>query len=276
MTIEEWLHAAQGQLEQAKISTPRLDALVLLSDELGHDKSWVIAHPEYVLQRSEIKNLSTKIAQRCQHIPLAYIREKTEFYGREFTVSHDVLVPRPESESMIELLIQHLAPRTSPTIIDIGTGSGVLAITAALTYPQAEVVATDIAGSALAVAQANAEHYQIAIHFMQGNLLQAVDTVRFGLSPLVFLANLPYVPDNYPINKAAAHEPPLALFAGSDGLVLYKKLCAQISILRRKPDFIITESLCMQHEKLAQLMSTVGYSLQDTNGLAQFFGQDSH
>ncbi len=270
MTIHEWLTDTIAALTGAHIETARLDSLVLLCDELVCDKSWVLGHPEYVLQRSEIKNLSTKITQRVKHVPLAYLRGHAEFYGREFIVNEHVLVPRPESEAIIELL-KKLPPGQRTTIIDIGTGSGALAITAALEFPGTQVLATDIDTSALEIAQENAKRLQATIRFMQGDLLQTFPDSAIETPNAIVLANLPYVPDAYPINRAATHEPSLALFGGSDGLELYGKLCAQLAVLKHKPTHMIAESLVMQHKKLADIMYAIGYIVQSTDGLAQCF-----
>ena len=271
MTIYEWLTSATAELHEAHTETARLDSLVLLSNEIGRDKSWILGHPEHILQRSEIKKLSTKITQRVQHIPLAYIRGYTEFYGREFIVNEHVLVPRPESEAIIELLKTNIPKIYDGAIIDIGTGSGILGITAALEFPAAQVYATDIDPGALTVARENAAQLHAAITFVSGDLLAAVPHETPILQNAVLLANLPYVPRDYPINTAATHEPSLAIFGGRDGLELYEKLCAQLAVLNSKPSVVITESLCIQHENIVQLMSAAGYMLQSSDGLAQYF-----
>lgn len=104
MTIQQWLTSAMQQLAEASIATARLDCLVLLEDQLGHDRAWLLSHADTDLQGSDAKKLNTKIVQRVRHIPLAYIRGHAEFYGREFIVNEQTLVPRPETETMIELL----------------------------------------------------------------------------------------------------------------------------------------------------------------------------
>jgi methylase of polypeptide subunit release factors len=104
MNVTEWIRDTTSQLDTADVPTARLDCLVLLEDETGHDRAWLLSHPEHTLQGSELKNLSTKVAQRAQHVPLAYIRGHAEFYGRRFAVNEHTLVPRPETETMIELL----------------------------------------------------------------------------------------------------------------------------------------------------------------------------
>lgn len=102
--VSDWLKASEGLLKDAGIPTARLDCLVLLEDQLAKDRAWLLSHPEYDLQGSDLKILSTNIAQRAQHVPLAYIRGKAEFYGREFIVNAHTLVPRPETETLIDLL----------------------------------------------------------------------------------------------------------------------------------------------------------------------------
>ena len=177
----EWLREAEKLLQNAHIETARLDALVLLSDELGHDKAWVLGHPEYILQGSVLKKLNTKIAQRSKHLPLAYIRGKCEFYGRGFMVNEHVLVPRPESESMIDLLKQVTNPDSQVSIIDVGTGSGCLAITAKLELPNSTVVALDTSYECLRVAKQNATKLVADITFLESDLLDSMKDSSFKI-----------------------------------------------------------------------------------------------
>ncbi len=270
-TASRWLAATEAVFRRFNIETPRLDSLVLLSDELGRDKVWILAHPEFILQGSILENLSTKVAQRAQHIPLAYIRGKTEFYGREFAVNEYVLVPRPESEAMIELLKKTLNLESGISIFDIGTGSGALAITAKLEVSTAEVIAIDIDEKCLAVARKNAQNLGADITLLQGDLLQPLQDSRFQILDSIILANLPYVPNDYPVNKAAAHEPCLALFSGADGLDHYRTLFEQLEALAIKPLHVITESLASQHAALTDIAMNNGYFLAKTDGLAQRF-----
>ncbi|QQS17919.1 peptide chain release factor N(5)-glutamine methyltransferase [Candidatus Saccharibacteria bacterium] len=269
MTTSEWIVATEYIFRQADITTARLDALVLLGDMLGRDKAWVLAHPEYELQRSELKSLHKKIAQRIQHIPLAYIRGKVEFYGREFVVNEHVLVPRPESESMITLLVASTKHHSEITIIDIGTGSGALAITSKLELPNSTVLATDIDPACLEVAKQNALKLSANITFLRADLLAHIPNSKFIMQNSIILANLPYVPDAYPINRAAAHEPRSALYGGADGLDYYRALFVQAK--EHQVKCIITESLLEQHSSLATIAQGTGYSLTTTDGLAQLY-----
>lgn len=270
ITLGSWLHDAEIHLKDAGVETARLDCLVLLSDELVRDKSWVLAHPEHQLEARQVKKLDTRIAHRARHTPLAYLRGHAEFYGRDFLVNADVLVPRPESEDMIGLLEQIMTDEIE-MIYDIGTGSGALAITAKLEFPRAAIVAIDIDNACLATAQNNAKRLCADITLLQGDLLEPIQKAVSGKQKAIILANLPYVPIDYPINKAAAHEPKLALYSGTDGLDHYRKLFAEAAAFTAAPAHIITESLFTQHEALVSIAAQHGYRLTSAKDLAQLF-----
>lgn len=271
VTSITWLSKATKLLNDAGIGTARLDCLVLLEDITGKNRSWLLAHPEYELPDSTLQELEKLLLRREKHEPLAYIRGKTEFYGREFAINHDVLEPRPESETMIELLKQYL-PSEGTTIIDIGTGSGALAITAKLELPRATVIATDIDSKCLKVAAQNAEKHHTDITFLQGDLFAPFLAPNPQPStPSVILANLPYVPENYSINAAAAAEPYHAIFGGKDGLDLYRQLFNQIQLIQKRPNFIITESLPFQHNELATIAEQSQYYESKSFDFVQLF-----
>lgn len=268
VTVSEWLATSQAKLRSAGIESARLDSLVLLSDVLNKDKSWLLAYSDYVLQGSELIKLNTFITQRASHTPLAYIRGYVEFYGHQFIVSPAVLVPRPESEAFLELL-QTLDSGSYSSIIDVGTGSGALAVSAALLPKPHKVFATDSCTSALVIAKNNAKRHATTITFVLGNLLEPVtDTV---LEDSVLLCNLPYVPVNYPINKAASHEPDIALFSGPAGLDHYNELFEQITLRKTKPLYILTESLQFQHKPVVLLAQKAEYKQCSVDGLVQLF-----
>jgi release factor glutamine methyltransferase len=265
MQLETFLQKSTEQLRNAGIQTARLDVLILLEDVLARDRAQLLAHPEFDIPILLLAKLNTFIIQREKHIPLAYIRGRSAFYGRDFTVNNHVLVPRPETESMITLL-KSLPLSPGSRIADVGTGSGCIGITAALELPSAEVFLYDIDQPALGIAQTNAQLYAIKAHLAQQDLL-AGNTESFD----VILANLPYVPNEHTINKAATHEPTLALFAGDDGLDLYRTLWQQISVRKTKPTYVLTEALLEQHKGLADLARRAGYALKSTEGLVQQF-----
>lgn len=269
MTIQTWLSTSLDLLSSVGIETARLDCLVLLEDIIGHNRAWILAHPENELSTGDVTKLSKAITRRESHEPLAYIRGKAEFYGREFIINHDVLVPRPESEDLIDLLKEY--GDEIKTIVDIGTGSGCLAITAMLERVGKTVIATDMSTYALGVASQNAQLHKTNIIFYRGDLITALPDVP--LTPWGIVANLPYVPEGYAINRAASHEPTEALFAGTDGLDDYRTLFGQLPTLALKPSFVICESLPTQHAAIATLAKKVGFSLAETREFGQCFTQ---
>ena len=264
MTVSEWLKQSEGALKDADISTAHLDCLVLLEDEFGEDRAWLLSHSDEALQGSILEKLNTKIVQRAKHIPLAYLRGHAEFYGRDFAVNAHTLVPRPETESIIEL-VKTLDLPADTRVLDIGTGSGCIAITTALELPNAHVSACDIDKNCLETARQNATKLGARVSFFESNLLAQADAQD------VLLANLPYVPDNFQINTAATHEPRHALFGGPDGLDLYREMFQQITASAHKPQYILAESLPPQHEVLTGIAKTAGFALTKTDGFIQLF-----
>lgn len=267
MTTATWLHTNQSKLKEAGIATARLDALVLLEDETGKDRGWLLAHPEFVLDAILLKKLNTKVTQRTKHVPLAYIRGFTEFYGRRFIVSPAVLEPRPESEMMIDLLLQLPAVRDKKyTVADVGTGSGALGITAKLELPNIDVDLLEIDRDAIKITQKNVVNFSTPIQVVHSDLLTAAPRPYD-----ILLCNLPYVPDGFQINPAAMAEPRIAIFGGTDGLDLYRRLFEQIKGLPIKPLFVFTESLPLQHQQLAHIATASGFRLEKTNDFVQLF-----
>ena len=269
MTIQEFLNRATESLKQAGVPSARLDCLILLEDVLGVDRAAILAHPETKISPSNLIKLNKKIAQRQKHLPLAYIRGKTLFFGRQFAINHHVLVPRPESETMIEMLKKlSLPPR--PRIVDIGTGTGCLGITIALEMPKARVIATDLDALALKVARQNAQRLSADIQFLRGDLMEPLaPTIYHPISTI--LANLPYVPERYAINQAAEHEPKHAIFGGKDGLNLYRRFWQQITNLPSLPQYVLTESLPPQHADMAAIAFSAGYQNIQTQDFIQVF-----
>jgi release factor glutamine methyltransferase len=266
--ISEWLRLATTQLEEAGIATARLDSIVLLEDTVKQDRSWLLAHPEHVLSNTDVRKLRHLLAQRTKHEPLAYIRGKTEFYGREFIINHKVLEPRPESETMIEICKQLSLPKDT-VLVDIGTGSGALAITVKLELPQVNVIATDFDPSCLRVASKNAKKMGAQVRFLLGDLLSPINDLQ--INPTVLLCNLPYVPDSFQINPAALQEPRAAIFGGHDGLDVYRRLLIQLDTTSLSPSFILTEALPPQHDVIASLVERSGYELEKADDFIQLF-----
>lgn len=266
MRIDGWLRRAQRQLSEVGIGTARLDALVLLEDVTGKDRAWLLAHPDHEISSDEQAVLTKLLKRRARHEPLAYVRQKTEFYGREFIVTPAVLEPRPESETMLDLLKKLPNLPMKPCIADVGAGSGSLGITAQLELPAARVELLEVDPKALKIAQKNVDKYTMSIPTILSDLLR--DSRQDND---VLLCNLPYVPDTHQINNAARHEPDRAIFGGPDGLDLYRQLFKQAARLQNRPLFILTESLPPQHTGLKALATQGGYALIDTEDLIQVF-----
>jgi len=280
MTNSEWLILATNELEQSGIETARLDCLVLLENVLGIDRAQLLAYPDSEMLSKDVTELAKSLNRRTTHEPLAYILGTSEFYGRDFVVSPAVLVPRPESETMIELL-KELANGLDPSlrrddkkalqdgqvrVADVGTGSGALGITAMLELPNLQVELLDIDEDALKIAQINVDKYTIGVSTIKSDLLSNT-TIKYD----ILLCNLPYVPDDYQINRAASIEPALALFGGPDGLDLYRTLFQQTADMASRPLYILTESLPGQHSELASIASQTGYKQLRSDNFVQVF-----
>jgi release factor glutamine methyltransferase len=264
-TSGSWLNKACRQLENAGISTARLDALVILEDCLGKDRALVLAHPEQILSAVQLNRLNKQLKQRAKHIPLAYIRQKSEFYGRDFFVDKRVLEPRPETETMIDLFDQ-LPIEDNTKVADVGTGSGCIGITIQLENPKLKVDLYDIDRQALAVARLNTKRFKIKVKCYQADLLEP------NHGPYqVILANLPYVPASYHINAEALIEPHRAIFGGQDGLDIYRQLFHQINSFNWQPNYIMTEALPFQHKLLEGLAKRNQYLLINTSDFIQCY-----
>lgn len=264
MTIVNWLQETMIRLRDAGVDSPRRDALVLLEDELGKDRAWVLAHPNHSLQGLTLQRLGTKINRRVKREPLAYIRGKAWFYGRFFEVNPNVLIPRPESENFIEL-IKELCPKN---VLELGTGSGALAITTALELPDSEILATDNDPKALTIAKKNTRAHQVKVDFVLGDMLKPI---KFIQPKTTLIANLPYVPDGLVTSPEIKHEPARALFSGEDGLNHYKKMWLQIKQRDDKPADVLIESLQSQHASLETMAKASSYRLTKTNLLIQHY-----
>jgi release factor glutamine methyltransferase len=173
VNINNWLQESTTALKNAGIESARLDCLILLEKVLEINKTLLLANLEQNIKNDEIKLLNKYLGKRLQHLPIAYITNYIEFYGREFFVDKRVLIPRPETEQIIDHLLE-IRPQPS-LIYDIGTGSGVLAITAKKHLPASRVYAIDNSKDALSVARINSKKHQTDINFEYGDLLSGID-----------------------------------------------------------------------------------------------------
>ena len=248
-------------LVQASTHIVRRDAETLLAHVLGCERAWVLAHPEAELDATHAETFFEFVARRNSGEPLQYITGGQEFYGLELQVTPDVLIPRPETEHLVEsVLAWAVAQPGTLRIADIGTGSGAIAIALAAHLPSAELIATDISPSALAVARNNADRLGIGrrIRFVQGDLLSGVDAeIAAGMRFDVVASNPPYIPAGDAAEmqrEVVAHEPHTALFAGKLGLDVYQRLIPVAQSALREGGLLAMEIGFGQRHALEQLL----------------------
>jgi release factor glutamine methyltransferase len=221
-SVKQVLQAAFIRLRTVT-DAPRLEAEVLLSHVLGVSHTTLTAHPEYVLTAKQLSNFQVLVRRRGRDYPLPYLTGRAEFYGLEFEVTPEVLIPRPETETLVDLALA----RQPATVVDVGTGCGCIAVALAVHLPEATIYAIEISPAALAVARRNVEWHGVAgrVRLMVGDVLSP----RPGPVDLI-VSNPPYIPsDRCALLPASVrnHEPRLALDGGPDGLEIVRQLLAQ-------------------------------------------------
>ncbi len=216
MDLRTALLQGRKLLEDAKVIAPQLTAEVLLGHAVGHDRAWLYAHSDEELREVWWIHYGRYLHQRMQGTPTQYITGRQEFYGREFRVTPDVLIPRPETEHLIEAALREPAMR----ILDVGTGPGAIAVTLAL-ESKARVIATDISIAALRIAIENARQLGAEVRYVACDLASVFADASFDL----MVSNPPYVPERESLPREVRdHEPAVALFGGADGLAVYRRL----------------------------------------------------
>ena len=237
MTIQEALIKAQKQFKKAKISSAGLDAEILLLEAINPiknniDKSWLCARPEYELNKNRQKKFENFVKRRLKGEPIAYIISRKEFFGLNFYVDKRVMVPRPETEIIIEKIIKDAEQHKHfLNIIDIGTGSGCVSIALAKNIPCSKIYAIDISKKAIKVAKINAKKNKIfsRIKFLKGNLLEPIQKLKIKNHPTIIIANLPYLKTkDIKKNIGLTYEPIISLDGGKDGLEKIKEFIIQL------------------------------------------------
>lgn len=211
MTLAEALALAR------RLDVPRLDAQLLLAHLLQQPRSWLLAHDDAKLTASQSAELERLLRLRADAVPLAYLTGEREFHGLPLRVTPDVLVPRPDTETLVAWALERLPAAGaggSPRVLDLGTGSGAIALALKHARPDLTLVATDASPAALAVAQGNGERLGLTIDWQCGSWWQAVPAGRFDL----IVSNPPYIAEGDVHLPALRHEPIAALTAGADGL----------------------------------------------------------
>ena len=237
MTIQTALLQGTKLLEEGAIAAPRLTAEVLLMHALHRERAYLYAHPEERLSELAWIHYGRYLHERLKGKPTQYITGRQEFYGRDFRVTPDVLIPRPETEHLVSACLARIRP--SDRVLDIGTGSGAIAVTLAL-ETSARVVAADISMPALGVAADNARRLQADVAFLACDLASAFVDRSFD----VVVSNPPYVPrtDEAGLQREVRdYEPHVALFAGPTGLEIYERLIAEAARVLKPGGWLLVE-----------------------------------
>lgn len=261
-TISRALSTAIIQLERQNTSThsnARLEAEILLAHCLMKSRTYLYAHSEASLKISEYQQFQQKIEQRIQGVPIAYLTEIREFWSLPLTVSSDTLIPRPETERLVELTLTLLADQPTATLLDLGTGSGAVALALASERPQWSITAADLSQEALLIAKQNAA--QLRVHnivFLHSDWFSALtEATQFN----AIVSNPPYIAAHDPhlMQGDLRFEPHLALVSGEDGLTAINYIIKQ-SISRLKPNgLLLIEHGFDQHTKIETLLHDSGY-----------------
>ena len=270
MDLRTALKQGLAQLRAASVPSHTLAAELLLLHVLGRDRTWIYAHPEEEIAEVDAERYFALIVRRSSGEPTQHLTGKQEFWGLEFEVTPDVLIPRPETEHVIEVALDRLAIREIRAgrkqtfsgeglhITDVGTGSGCIAIALAKELPGATIYATDISSAALAVACRNAARHSVSdrMHFLESNLLDALSVVEAGAThdsqvtrhQLLFLdlivSNPPYIgrrEGGTLMREVRDHEPEIALYGGEEGYELYAELIAQVAAKLKPGGILVLE-----------------------------------
>ncbi len=249
-TLKQALAGAIEELTAGSVGSPRMNAETLLMFTLGCDRAYLYAHPERKLTAAELARYEDAIHQRASGKPAQYITGHQEFWGLDLLVSPAVLIPRPETEHVVETALELARAWPRPRIVDVGTGSGCIALALARELPQAEVWAVDISAEALEIARANAARLQLEkrVSFREGDLLSGFPR---GEGFDLVVSNPPYVSEAEPEKtqrEVREFEPKVAVFAGPDGLSVYQRLVPQAREVLRDGGWLVVE---------------IGYSIED-------------
>ncbi|MGC2211190.1 MAG: peptide chain release factor N(5)-glutamine methyltransferase [Candidatus Korobacteraceae bacterium] len=257
MQIRQTLHSAIAQLEAAAVEESRLQAEVLIFHVLHCDRAHLFAHPERELTSAEQSHYEQLVARRAAGEPLQYLTGHQEFWKADFLVTPAVLIPRPETEHLIEAvldLVRQFSLGPLLKLIDVGTGSGAIAITLARELPQAEVHAVDLSPDALHIARLNAARLDARVQFAQSDVLAS--TVRDATFDFV-VSNPPYVGHDEAdkVQEVVKHyEPPMAVFAGDDGLDVIRRLIPQAREALRTGGWLLIEIGYTQSQAVRALL----------------------
>lgn len=262
LSIADFLAISTKTLSEAGIASARLDSELILAHILRRSREWLLAHDATALTQSQQRQARQLLLQRTRRQPIAYLTGKRDFYGHSFLVNEQVLVPRPESEVILAMLDELMQANHPRTVLDVGTGSGCLAISIKLAHPDLAVSACDISESALPVARRNAAQLLPSgqqIKFYQSDLLSDLPV---GSQFDLVVANLPYLsPGQDGLSPELAFEPATALYADDDGLSLIKRLIATAPARLTPGGYLLLEMNTKQIETVASYATDYRYQV---------------
>ena len=249
---------------------PRRDAELLLRHVLGRDRAWVLAHPEALMAAPEQRAYAELLERRAQNEPVQYILGEQEFWGLRFRVSPAVLIPRPETEHLVEAVLARMPRDRVMRLVDVGTGSGAIAVALAHELPLLYVTAVDLYPNTLAVAEGNARAHGVEqrVRFLVSDLLQGLGGERFE----AVVSNPPYVCEGEQLEaQVQAWEPHGALFAGRDGMAVYRRLVPQAAQVLLPGGLLAMESGVGQARAVRELLRAAGWceptTVRDLQGI---------
>lgn len=273
MTVGEWLKKTEQKFKKVGITSPKLDAEIILSDILKKNRAWLIAHAEHIFQGWSLEKAEMWCSRREKHEPLAYIRGFKEFYGRDFLVSKSVLIPRPESEALVDLA-KSCPLESGDSILDVGTGSGILGITLKLELPEIEATLLDVSKNALKIAEKNARKLGAEVSFEEKNILKLEKNTELSHAPYkLIIANLPYVDEHWQRSRSVDFEPDVALFSPQRGLWHYINFLGAAPHFLAKNGFVVIEADPRQQDELLHYAERLNFKLVSKDNFALLLGR---
>jgi len=257
------LSDAVDRLEAAGVEHPRRNAEWLLADVLDCGRAALYAYSARTVAPDRLQQFEQMVARRARREPLQYILGYEEFYGLRVKVTPDVLIPRPETEEVVDEALRCLRDVEKPRVLDVGTGSGCIALALQHERPDATVYACDVSPEALAVARSNAEAHGLSVQYFQADVLSD-ELADHVVAPLdLVISNPPYIPDregaSLPID-VREHEPNVALFAGDDPLRFYRVLARQAQTLLADGRWLVLETHAHYADEVVGLLQQAGYA----------------
>lgn len=255
MQLRQAIQTAAQRLQDAHVGSPRMNAELLATFVLGCDRAYLYAHGDRSLTKDEIARYDDALGERARGVPAQYITGHQEFWGMDLIVSPAVLIPRPETEHVIETVLDLAREHGPQRVVDVGTGSGCIALALAKELPRAEIHATEVSAEALEIAHANAARHQLEqrIKFHQADLLAGMEEGAFDY----VISNPPYIGD-WEADSVEAQvrrfEPHLALFAGPSGLEVFARLIPQAQKVLRPGGWLVVEMGHSSRDRVCELL----------------------